>query len=174
MHRILCAHTARYPLWALDDLYKLVHQASMGSEHAYIDEVQARDWLTREFASLGRGPEEVLIDPISPDGKLVRVHLRPFVRLQLDGELLLKAFVRTSKEFLGSASQLLEYAEIAADLARAGVLRFNYSDVTQYISRMKAAGFPSIHHSPAYVAAYRPAYRVVAQHELPVEIRAAA
>jgi hypothetical protein len=174
MRRILTAHAERYPLWALDDLYKLIHQASMGSEHALSDEAQARDWLTREFASLGQGPEEPLIDIISPLGQLVRVHLRPFVRLRIDGELLLKAFVRTAERFQGSADRILEYAETAADLARACFLRFDGHEVTRYMLRMKDAGFPAVHHSPEFTAAYRPAYRVIARHELPAEISTAA
>jgi hypothetical protein len=174
MRRILTAHAARYPHWALDDLYKLIHQAAVGSEHAVSDGAHARDWLTRELAGLGPGPEEPLIDSISPGSEVVRVHLRPFVRLRLEGELLLDAFIRTAREFHGSVERLVEYGETAADLAREGLLRFGADEVTQYVARMKEAGFPAVHHSPAFEAEYRPAYRVVARHELPPEIIAAA
>jgi hypothetical protein len=174
MRRILTAHAARYPHWGLDDLYKLIHQAAVGSEHAVSDETHARGWLTRELASLGAGPEEPLIDPISPGNEVLRVHLRPFVRLRLEGELLLEAFIRTAREFQGSADRIVEYAETAADLAREGLLRFGGDEVTQLVARMKEAGFPAVHHSASFEAEYRPAYRVVARHELPPEIIAAA
>jgi hypothetical protein len=174
MRRILNAHAARYPHWALDDLYKLLHQAAMGSEHAVSDEAHARDWLTRELAGLGAGPEEPLIDPISPASEVVRVHLRPYVRRQLEEELLLEAFIRTAREFQGSADRIVEYAETAADLAREGPLRFDSDELAEFVARMKKAGFPPVHHSPAFEAEYLPAYRVVARHELPPEIIAAA
>ena len=174
MRRILTAHAARYPHWALDDLYKLLHQAAMGSEHAVRDEAHARDWLTRELAGLGPGPEEALIDPISPASEVVRVHLRPFVRRQLEAGILLEAFIRTAREFQGSADCIVEYAEAAADLAREGLLRFDGDEVAEFVGRMKEARFPAVHHSPAFEAEYRPAYRVVARHKLPPEIIAAA
>jgi NADPH-dependent glutamate synthase beta subunit-like oxidoreductase len=86
----------------------------------------------------------------------------------------LDAFIRTAREFHGSVERLVEYGETAADLAREGLLRFGADEVTQYVARMKEAGFPAVHHSPAFEAEYRPAYRVVARHELPPEIIAAA
>ena len=174
MRRILAAHAARYPHWAIDDLYKLLHQAALGSEHAVSDEARARDWLTQELGGLRLGPEEPLIDPISPAAEVVRVHLRPFVRRHLEGELLLGAFTRTAKQFQGSADWIVEYAETAAGLAREGLLRFGEDEVAEFVSRMKDAGFPAVHHSPGFEAEYRPAYRVVARHELPLEIIAAA
>jgi len=174
MRRILIAHATRYPHWALDDLYKLIHQAALGSEHAVSDEAHARERLTQELAGLGPGLEELLIDPISPASDVVRVHLRPFVRLRLEGEQLLDAFIRTAREFHGSADRVVEYANTAADLAREGLLRFDGDGVTEFVARMKEAGFPAVHHSPAFEAEYRPAYRVVARHKLPPDIIAAA
>jgi hypothetical protein len=174
MRRILAAHAARYPHWAIDDLYKLLHQAALGSEHAVSDVARARDWLTQELGRLGPGPEEPLIDPISPAGEVVRVHLRPFFRRHLEGELLLGAFTRTARHFQGSAHCIVEYGETAAGLAREGLLRFAEDEVAEFVSRMKDAGFPAVHHSPGFKAEYRPAYRVVAHHELPLEIIAAA
>ena len=174
MRRIIATHAARYPHWGIDDLYKLLHQAALGSDHAVSDEARARDWLAQELESLDPGPEEDLIDPISPSGEVVRVHLRPFVRLRLDGELLWEAFIRTAREFRGSADRIVEYGEIAADLALGGLLQFDADEITDFVARMNQAGFPAIHHSPAFEAEYRPAYRVVARLKLPVEIIAAA
>jgi hypothetical protein len=174
MRSILTAHAARYPAWTLDDLYKLLHQAALGSEHAVRDEAHARDWLTRELAGLGAGPEEPLVDIISPGGEVVRVHLRPFVRYRLDAGLLLDASLRTARDFPRRADRITEYAATAADLAREGILRFGAEEISEHIASKKQAGFPAIHHSPAFEAAYRPAYRVVAARELPPEMIAAA
>jgi hypothetical protein len=76
---VLHAHIARYPAMQIQDIYKLVHQAAMGSEHAISSARGPRMWLERELAEMGSGPEETLIDPISGDGQIVRVHLRPFL-----------------------------------------------------------------------------------------------
>jgi hypothetical protein len=170
---ILIDQARRYPRWALEDLYKLVHQAATGSEHAVIDEAHARVWLTRELADLRSGPDEPLLDPISADGSIVRVHLRPFARLGLDSEVLLAAFLRTGKEFRGSTERIEESFSEAARLARGGLLAFGETDVRSLIARMKSVGFPAVHHSAVFEAAYHPAYRVVARAFLPRELLAA-
>src|SRR5688572_27361535 len=64
--RILSDHTRRYPRMAIQDLYKLIFQASFGSEHAVTSLSDTEAWLTRELAALGSGPEEPMVDPISP------------------------------------------------------------------------------------------------------------
>ncbi|MDD5645684.1 MAG: DUF4111 domain-containing protein [Candidatus Bipolaricaulis sp.] len=163
MRRILIEHARRYPLWRLDDLYKLVHQAAMGSEHAVIDETRARAWLVREMAEVGPGPDEPLVDPISPEGGIVRVHLRPYVRRGLDPDLLAEGFVRTAREFRGTPEAVEMALAEAAQLAREGMLTFPEAGVRLFADRMRRAGFAPIHHSAAYAAAYRPAYRVVAR-----------
>ena len=77
MNKILQDHLARYPKMQARDVYKLLHQAAMGSEHAVTDIASARAWLERELAEIGPGPAEPLVDPISPDGQIARIHLRP-------------------------------------------------------------------------------------------------
>jgi hypothetical protein len=78
----------------------------LGSEHAVTNEAAARDWLEREIAGLGPGPEEPLIDVIACDGRIARVHLRPFLAGGGDPEALLRAFVRTANEHHGSGREL--------------------------------------------------------------------
>ena len=102
--RLLRRHLARYPEMQLPDFYKLVHQASMGSEHAVTDERRARSCLEQELARIGEGPEEPMLDPIRPDGAVLRVHLRPYLASGADPDRLLEAFVRTAGEVAGSSS----------------------------------------------------------------------
>jgi hypothetical protein len=174
MRSILIDHARRYPEWAVDDLYKLIHQAAMGSKHALTDESVARESLLQELAHLDRGPDEPLVDPISPDGRVVRVHLRPFSMLRLRQESLLLAFIRTPKEVPPSVDSFGGYAAAAAQLAQEGRLAFTDSRLAAYLSEMQASGFPAVHHSQGYARLYRPAYRVVAWDLLPEEIMAAA
>jgi len=174
MRSILIDHARRYPLWEADDLYKLIHQAAMGSGHAVTDESSVRDWLMRELAHLGPGPDELLIDPISPDERIVRVHLRPFATLQLSEEPLLQAFIRTATEVSPSSESLVEFFGVASQLAKEGVLHFSDDQLTGHLAERRASGFKALHHSPRYKRLYQPAYRIVARDLLPKEIIAAA
>jgi hypothetical protein len=174
MRPILIAHARRYPLWEADDLYKLIHQAAMGSEHALSDRGRARDSLRREIARLGPGPKEPLVDPISPDGEVVRVHLRPFAALQLSEAALLDAFIQTANHFPRSGERFDEYERVALQLAEEMVLAFPAKDLSVFMSGLRVSGLPAVHHSRRFEAEYAPAYRVVARELLPGELIAAA
>jgi len=166
LRRILLAHLARYPLMQPVDLYKLLHQAAMGSEHAAPDEAAARAWLQRELRSLGEGPGDPLIDPISPGGEIVRVHLRPHLAAGYEPERLLEAFLRTGREYRGSTERLAEWGRLAVQMAEAGRLPFG-REMRALLEERTAQGFGSAHHSRQYGESYRPAYRVVAAAFLP-------
>ena len=171
--RVVIAHARRYPQWRPQDIYKLAHQAAMGSGHAVIDREQARALLVEELASLGAAPpgteDEALIDPISEDGGIVRVHLRPLLAAHLPVEPLLEAFVRTSQEFPGSIEKLMEYLQEALWLKGDDVLPFSVRQITGTFHDRARAGFPAVHHSEEYRNAYHPAYRVTALAFLPPE-----
>ncbi|MBW6455119.1 MAG: hypothetical protein K0A98_04465 [Trueperaceae bacterium] len=164
---IALRHLARYPVMQVEDAYKLAHQACLGSEHAVRDRAQAERWLEREFAQLGDGPQEPTVDPISPDGRIVRVHLRPFLAGGGDATDLLDAFVHTANGFRGSPERLRSCWATVEALAADGSLPFSRADAEAFGRRADAAGFPAVHHSAAYGAAYRPAYRLVARAFLP-------
>lgn len=166
---ILQAHLARYPGMQLVDIYKLIHQASLGSEHAVRDEEQARRWMEKEIADLGTGPDEPVIDPISPQGDLLRIHLRPFLRWGGDVQSLLQAFVRTANEFQGSLDRLKEHWLAVETMAEKGKLGIALEEVRAFWSAMEARNFPAAHHSPFYQERYRPAYRVVARQFYTIE-----
>jgi hypothetical protein len=145
------------------DLYKLLFQAALGSEHAVGVEASARRWLERELASMGNGPNEPLLDPISPDGKIVRVHLRPYLAAGKDPETLSRAFFRTANEWHGSLAQLREFGSIAAKIMDAVLEPLTGDAIRSFFAKMETQGFPAAHHSEIYRRLYRPAYRVVAR-----------
>lgn len=95
---LILQHLERYPGLEPADLYKLLHQATEGAEHAVSDRASASAWLQRELGSLGAGPtgEEPLIDPLGDAARYVRVHLRPYLRRGGDPDTLLEAFIATA------------------------------------------------------------------------------
>ena len=160
---LLEGHLARYPLMGLPDIYKLLHQAAMGSVHAVTDLDAARQWLKDEAASLSPGTAaDPLVDPISPDGKLARVHLRPYQATAMSLEHLAQAFVQTAQAYPRAPDRLLRFCSCLGDLADAQKLPFMRPEVEAYVAQMAAEAYPAVHHSPQYSHAYRPAYRVIA------------
>jgi hypothetical protein len=159
--RLIRTHLARYPLMEPADLYKLLHQAALGSEHAVRDTLAAREWLERELASMGPGPAEPLVDSLRSDGSIVRIHLRPFAVAGGDPEALLQAFIGTGA-VPGDREDLRRAGKAAVRLARAKGLPWPDSTVSALFAGLAAQGYPAVHHSAVFVEHYRPAYRVVA------------
>ena len=158
---LIRAHLVRYPLMEPTDLYKLLHQAALGSEHAVRDTVAAREWLDQELAGMGPGPAEPLIDSLRADGWVVRIHLRPFVAAGGDPEALLQAFIGTAAD-PGDRADLRRAGEVAVRMAQAKALPWPDSTVSALFAGLAVQGYPAVHHSAAFVEHYRPAYRVVA------------
>jgi hypothetical protein len=181
--RILENHFLRYPQMQITDLYKLLHQAALGSEHAVRDEPAARNWLENELVEMGDGPDDPLMDPLSPDGQILRIHLRPYHRAGKKSEMLLQAFIQTANKCRSTPSRapsgnrdrlrvagpetttekLKEYYREARQLSDEGRLPFSGETVRLFFARMEEQGFPAVHHSKLYKRLYRPAYRVVAK-----------
>ncbi len=163
-------HSQRYPEWKIEDLYKLVYQAAKGSEHAVQDAESARVWLENEMANLASGIAEPLVDMISPDDQIARIHLRPFAAAGYDSQILLEAFIQTAREFKGSTDTLILYGRYIAQLATDETFAFTSNDIEKFFRSMEEINYPAIHHSSAFAAGYAPAYRVVAIKYLPIEI----
>jgi len=153
---ILRAHFARYPSMQIQDTYKLIHQAAMGSEHAISDPEAARRWMEHELAGMGVGPDELMIDPISNDKQIVRVHLRPFMAQGGNVVALLHAFIRTAGEFRGNIQTLKNYWIIAADIGY-----YSLAEMDDFMRAIQEQDYPAVHHSSQYETLYRPAYRVI-------------
>ena len=166
--RILHEQMARYPLMEIQDVYKLIHQAALGSEHAVSDTAAARRWMDREIAALTDGPDEPLFDPLTPDSQLVRVHLRPYLAGSGSPNALVRAFIETANTYPGSVERLRRYWQYAEQSAEAGTLPFNREAMAAFLAEQAEAGYPAMHHSARYEAAYAPAYRVVARQHLDV------
>jgi hypothetical protein len=159
--RILSNQLLRYPRLEVQDLYKLVYQAAMGSEHAVQDAAMARDWLERELGELGEGPEEAAVDSISPAGRIVRINLRPYIAAGGNPTALLTAFVRTANEYQGTLPLLRRFWSFVERMADAREWPFALVELEGFFGKMETGGFPAVHHSRAYQRAYHPAYRVI-------------
>ena len=165
--QMLGQHLQRYPRMELADVYKLLHQAAMGPGHALRDPAQARDALRSECAALEPGGQDPLVDPISPDGQLARVHLRAWLAAARDVDALAQAFILTAQQHPGTPEKLAKFCGCLGDFAESGALPFTRSDVAAYFDPVVAQGYPVVRHSETYRTTYRPAYRVVAVALLP-------
>jgi hypothetical protein len=159
---LLREHLDRHPLAEAADVYKFVHQSVYGPAHAVPSLEGARRWLDEEVAALPPGPAaEPLVERLSDDPPLVRLNLRPYLAGDGDLDALVRAFATTAAEVRGDVAAMRERlaAAVAAlrDRGRGGVADALASVAAEQAER----GYSALHHTPAFRAAYAPAYRVV-------------
>lgn len=155
------AHFQRYPALQADDAYKLLHQATMGSEHAISDRKGPTEWMTREWAEMGEGPGEPLIDTLGSRGRFARIHLRQWKAIGGSPDRLVDVFVLTANSARPDSAELTCALSALVAAARAGRIPLDASALDSMASLRAGEGFPAVHHSPGFETNYRPAYRVV-------------
>lgn len=143
------------------DVYKLLHQAALGNSHLTDSPESALQRLRAEIDSLGDGPVEPVWEPLSPDGRLARVHLRSYTMAGLDFESLAAACARSSETCPPAPDKLVRFCGCLGDLAVEGILPFSSQEVVALMDELAEAGYPAVHHSSQFRARYKPAYRVV-------------
>jgi hypothetical protein len=161
LRRIISAQVAGHPDLGPQDLYKLLHQAAMGSAHAIDDTAGVRQWMEQELTTMGDRPTDPLIDTLAPEGAVVRVNLRPWVAAGRSTDSLLAAFIRSAEAIPQDTVKLGRFLEVADSMAGEGSLPFDRGIWREMVAVRRKEGFPAVHHSAAYETAYHPAYRVV-------------
>ncbi len=151
------------PEMRIEDAYKFLFHATRGGEHAIPSEAAARRWLEEEWASLAPpDPGEPLWEPLSPDGRIGRLHLRPYRAQGGATGPLLAAFLDSARSFDASPDRFrAAWKSLGRTLRKHPCGYLTYSEWKRLDRDRRAQGYPAIHHSPAYEQSRRPAYRVL-------------
>ena len=145
----------------IQDAYKLIHQSIFGIQHILDDKDKAKNYLQQEFESINADGHEDLIENISVSGKMVRLNLRSFKYRNGDVHQLFQAMVHSSKEITGSLQEFLDLWNHFKQAVFRAELNFDKTELRVFDHKMKWENYPARHHSTAYRAANRPAYRVL-------------
>ena len=158
---LLLEEIKKHPHSKVEDIYKYLHQAAFGSEHAVKDTAAVKKWMENEIAKLDFSISDDLIDNLSPDGKLARINLRPYLQKGYDVKILLDAFIKTANNFKGSTRNFKLFWKAAGELAKEKKMIFTVEEMNSFFEEQSKKEFPATHHSKEYEAEYKPAYRVV-------------
>lgn len=145
------------------DAYKWLFQATLGGEHAAPDLAAARTWLDEEWKTLGAPrPGETAWEPLTADGRIGRVNLRPYRARGGDPQRLAEAFVRSAQRFRATKQDFLTaWAELGARLQKAPSGSLTYVAWQTMDRDARTSDYPAVHHSDGYVRVHAPAYRVL-------------
>ena len=165
---LLDTYLARYPVMAPQDVYKLLYQGILGPEHLLAEPEAFAARLLAEYAAVppsafppaGGKADEPLSEPVRPDGRLLRVNLRPFKARGGDPDRPLVACRAAAAARWGAQAELRAAWAAVASACQAG--RWPHlGDVAAFSAWLDAHDYPAVHHSTQYREAYQPAYRLV-------------
>ena len=159
---ILDWHFRRYPLLQARDIYKLVHQGVFGPGHLVDDEQRARQALVAELAEVAvRCCVQTVerLEPLDPEGRLIRVNLETLRRVPDAADRVLGVLVATARSFAGDASIMARRLDEALEWCVREIPE--QSGILAQMDEPQPDGFPALHHSLVYRTAYRPSYRVL-------------
>ncbi len=151
-------HRERYPAASEEDAVKLIFQGMLGCGHLLKNEQGALDALLKEEAVLSPSSEEALTESLG--AYYVRLNLRAAMQRGIRPEWIVRmmlASVEDAPSFTRS-----DVASEIRRLCKSGWLQENALACAQRLEA-DADWIPS--HSPAYRAAYAPAYRVISRRQ---------
>jgi len=164
VRRLVNDHLKMRPAMQVVDVYKLLFQGVYGVGHLLSKD--AKSYLLDEAAKIRveDHQEEKLIESISPDGEIIRVNLRPFLRKKLSLTVLFEAMIRSNVD--GDADTFLDRWRSFVDLVETGELPFSKCEVKELDIKIKPGQIKPMHHSQKYREEYYPSYRVIKLSEL--------
>jgi hypothetical protein len=169
VRQLIQAHLARYPELRISDVYKLLHQATFGSSEAVSKRASAQEWLQHELKINPPDPQEDLLESVSPDGSLVRLHLRAYQARGGKMKPLLDAVIRSAETAQTGRPELMAGRwAIFAGMVEEGVFdpeAIPPREVYLFGKVYAARNWAVVAHSPHFIRTYHPAYRVLTRDE---------
>lgn len=164
--RLIATHLERYPRMELLDVYKLLHQAVFGPGQIIKNQKAAREWLERESELLKPSPEQTpqsLLESVHPEGKIVRLHLRPYLAEQGSLTQLLVAYAESSRAVQGSSNAMQDYWLSFETMVKSNQFGGHFDPrMAALIGKVSAdANWSNNHHSPTFIHYCKPVYRVL-------------
>ena len=154
----LIQHYKSYPNLQAEDIFKYLFQSAFGCEHLVSNKDAVLNYIKREYETVSQD-EPPKIEPL--DGDYCRVYLS-CLNYGLSPEELAELFCRSAQTEQEGRARLEEKIEVAKEMVADGTLLFDADDFAQKLATWKGLGYPAVHHSEVFRAAYKPAYRVIA------------
>jgi len=157
----------RWPAMAVQDVYKLLYQGVRGPEHIMPDAEIFSSRLRQEIDRLQPDSHQMLLEPIRPDSGLSRIHLRAWMALGKDFDILVQACLEAGKRRWGTPEELQLIWRRFYDLRREGFFpSIHPGQADEFHQWLEIQGYPPVHHSRAFAEQYHPAYRLIGDYPI--------
>lgn len=155
-------HKKLHPSARARDIYKLLHQGTMGPRHLMEQQEMAHAFLREEFDRAGTPvPGEPLTEPVSIDGSVVRVNLRPFKERSGRIAVLFECLLSSAQSIVPDEALLGTLWQNFKELNRRAAGCFDHHEIAALDGLFEKEGFIALSHSEPYRIAEDPSYRVL-------------
>jgi len=162
----LTRHLTTHPVFTAQDVYKFVHHSVAGPGHLIPSKEEALAYLQYEIANLKEAAQsEPLYEELGGELDLVRLNLRPYVKKGGDPLRLVEAMQMTAASVTLNKEEMARRLRIGASLLAERGLQKERDTLVNMLEENASRGFPALHHSEGYGAAYHPAYRVISREQ---------
>lgn len=159
-------HLTTHPAFTAQDVYKFAHQSVAGPGHLVPSEEKALAYLQYEIANLKEAPErEPLYEELGGELDLVRLNLRPYVKRGGDPQRLVEAMQITAASVTLDTGEMSRRLRVGAALLSERGLHKEHDALVNMLREYASRGYPALHHSERFGAAYHPAYRVISRNQ---------
>ncbi|MBR6570236.1 MAG: hypothetical protein IKK75_07255 [Clostridia bacterium] len=159
---LLKEHMEAYPRMDVQDAVKLAYQSAFGCGHLLPAQETCAGMIAKEMEAVG---EDEAVPAWTPIGNgLCRLNLASAPVCALGAEMIARMMVITDETVRARGDNQARFEAILTQLhalAKGGETPFAEEQLQAYLTEYRAQGCPVVSHTPAYRAAYRPAYRVV-------------
>jgi hypothetical protein len=160
--KLLTQHLTWYPLMELRDIYKLLYQGVLGSEHLLNSPEEYTRYLRHEYEHLQPHQHQRLLEPVRSDGVMFRLNLRPYKSKQKNIDQLATYLFETAQLIFGTKAALSEVWAVFTRLCQQGQIgHFDPDLISQFSQWLEEKEYPCVHHSKIYRREYQPAYRLI-------------
>ncbi|MGQ9708842.1 MAG: hypothetical protein ACUVUR_08245, partial [bacterium] len=136
--------------------YKLIYQGVFGPAHLVNEPRAAAIKIKEESARVRSLSVPEVIEPVDPEGLLIRVNLAPLTNSPRHQKLLVQALIETCRTFSPKPELL--------PLRIKEAINWSYHHLpaqTECLETLAASLPVQTHHSEIYIRNYHPAYRVI-------------
>jgi len=160
----LAQHLTTHPVSTARDVYKFIHQSVAGPGHIIPSKEKALAYLQHEIANLKEAHQrEPLYEELGGELDLVRLNLRPYIKRGGDPQRLVEAMQITAASVTLDKEEMSRRLRIGASLLSKRGLHKERDALVNMLKEHASRGYPALHHSDVYGAAYHPAYRVISR-----------
>jgi hypothetical protein len=159
---LVVSHLRRYPELQLEDLYKLLYQATLGNGHAIADSAEVAEWLNKDLADSVQNTFEIMIDTLGSCGRFARIHLYAYVKSGRKPENIIRTFMKTGAEYPPDSDAFFCALSVVRKMSANGKLPWETSGTSRFLMEQAKNNYPAVHHSAKFNSKYHPHYRVIA------------